>query len=79
MDVSESETIDQKIYLKKFRGGFSPLSSPLDLPMGLGLGQWFSTCGSFTFFLRVARASDKHIYNYFHILYFVHGTTVCRR
>ena len=28
MDVSESETIDQKIYLKKFRGGFSPLSSP---------------------------------------------------
>jgi len=32
MDVSVSVTIDQKPYLKKFRGGFSPLS-PLDPPM----------------------------------------------
>ena len=28
MDVSVSGTIDQKTYLKKFRGGFSPLSPP---------------------------------------------------
>jgi len=28
MDASVSETIDQKTYLKKFRGGFSPLSPP---------------------------------------------------
>jgi len=28
MDVSVSGTIDEKTYLKKFRGGFSPLSSP---------------------------------------------------
>jgi len=28
MDVSVSGTIDQKSYLKKFRGGFSPLSPP---------------------------------------------------
>jgi len=28
MDVSESETIDQKVYLKEFRGGFIPLNSP---------------------------------------------------
>ena len=28
MDVSVSGTVDQKAYLKKFRGGFSPLSPP---------------------------------------------------
>ena len=28
MDHSVSETIDQKMYRKKFRGGFSPLSPP---------------------------------------------------
>jgi len=28
MDVSVSVTIDQKLYLKKFRGGFNPLSPP---------------------------------------------------
>jgi len=28
MDVSVSVAIDQKMYLKKFRGGFSPLSPP---------------------------------------------------
>jgi len=28
MDVYVSETINQKTYLKKFRGGFSPLSPP---------------------------------------------------
>jgi len=28
MDVSVSGTIDQKTYLKKFRGGFSPLTPP---------------------------------------------------
>jgi len=33
MDVSVSGTIDQKTYLKKFRGGFSPLSPPLNPPM----------------------------------------------
>jgi len=33
MDVSVPGTIDQKTYLKKFRGGFSPLSPPLDPPM----------------------------------------------
>ena len=33
MNVSVSGTIDQKTYLKKFRGGFSPLSPPLDPPM----------------------------------------------
>jgi len=32
MDVSVSENIGQKTYLKKFRGDFSPLS-PLDPPM----------------------------------------------
>jgi len=30
MGVSVSGTTDQKTYLKKFRGGISPLSSPLD-------------------------------------------------
>jgi len=33
MDVSVSVTIDRTMYLKKFRGGFSPLSSHLDPPM----------------------------------------------
>jgi len=33
MGVSVSGTTDQKMYLKKFRGGFSPLSPPLDPPM----------------------------------------------
>jgi len=33
MDVSVSETIDKKMYLKKFKGGFSPLNPPLDPPM----------------------------------------------
>ena len=34
MDVYVSETINQKTYLKKFRGGgFRPLSSTLDPPM----------------------------------------------
>jgi len=28
MEVSVSGTIDQKTYLKKFKGGFSPLSPP---------------------------------------------------
>jgi len=28
MDASVSETIDQKTYLKKFRGDFIPLSPP---------------------------------------------------
>jgi len=28
MDVSVSRAIDEKTYLKKFRGGFSPLSPP---------------------------------------------------
>jgi len=43
------------------------------------LKQWFSTWearppwGSFAFFLGVARASDKYI------LYFLFGTTFCRR
>jgi len=46
--------------------------------LGLGLGQWFSTWGSFSFYLGFARASDKYIHNYFHILYFIHGTTFCR-
>jgi len=31
--VSVSGTIDQKTHLKKVRGGFSPLSPPLDPPM----------------------------------------------
>jgi len=33
MEVSVSGTIDQKIYLKKFRGASSPLAPPLDPPM----------------------------------------------
>jgi len=41
MDVSVSVTIDQKPYLKKFRGGFSPLSPPLDPPM-ITLYRWFN-------------------------------------
>jgi len=40
MTVSVSGTIDQKTYLKKFRGGFSPLSPPLDPPMSLNPMQW---------------------------------------
>jgi len=32
VDVSVSGTIDQKTYLKKFRGGLSTLSPPLDPP-----------------------------------------------
>ena len=35
MSVSVSGTTDQKTYLKKFRGGFSPLSPPLDPPMAM--------------------------------------------
>ena len=35
MSVSVSGTTDQKTYLKKFGGGFSPLSPPLDPPMDL--------------------------------------------
>jgi len=42
------------------------------------LQQWFSTWGSFEFFLGVARASDKNIHIYFSILYFLYGTTFCR-
>jgi len=33
MDVSVSETIDKKTYLKKIKGGLQPLSLPLDPPM----------------------------------------------
>ena len=33
MDVSVSETIDQKMYLKKFRGASAPLVTPLNPPM----------------------------------------------
>ena len=33
MGVSVSGTTDQKTYLKKFKGGFSPLAPPLDPPM----------------------------------------------
>jgi len=32
MDISVSETINQKTYQKKFRGASAPLA-PLDLPM----------------------------------------------
>jgi len=35
VDVSLSRTIDQKTYLKKFRGGFSPLSPPIGSAYGL--------------------------------------------
>jgi len=40
MDVSVSGTIDQKSYLKKFTGGFSPLSPP----------PWVRLCGLLTHF-----------------------------
>jgi len=33
MDISVQGTIDQKTYVKKIRGGFSPLSHPLNPPM----------------------------------------------
>jgi len=33
MDVSVSETIDQKTYLKKFRGASAPLAPSLDPPI----------------------------------------------
>jgi len=36
------------------------------------------TWGTFAFFLGFARASDKNSRNFFFILYFVYGTTVCR-
>jgi len=41
------------------------------------LDQWFSTRVLFAYFLRVARASDKNIRNFFYILYFVYETTFC--
>ena len=43
MDVSVSKTIDQKTYLKKFRGGFSPLSPP---------GSAYENVGGFNFYRR---------------------------
>jgi len=33
MNVSVSGTIDQKMYLKKFRGASAPLAPPMDPPM----------------------------------------------
>jgi len=45
MDVSLSETIDQNTYLKKFRGGFSPLA-PLSPPMHIYLRRDFASLGA---------------------------------
>jgi len=41
MDVSVSETIDQKMYLKKFRGASAPLALPLDPPVAIMSGYIF--------------------------------------
>jgi len=49
-------------------------SASLNSGLPIPLEQWFSTWGSFAFFLGVARASDENMHDYFSILYFVYGT-----